>query len=207
MENDASYNSSLFCIIVAAGTCLPGGCLATVRVTLTDTQTDGRDLWSTPLRWAQVPWLDNVVWSGDRCVVNRKLRKRLGLWPVWQYYHWNCVEGLRKTTKIRSQDCCVLAEIRTFGKQQKHIYDTWQTVVLSLVLETSENDPCLLCCVCLLHVWSSLVFIGLSHSRGATVIVVLAPSTSETAWTIEERSCVMFNKPLRQRLSDCTLTL
>jgi hypothetical protein len=24
--------------------------------TRTDTQTDGRNLWSTPLRWAQVPW-------------------------------------------------------------------------------------------------------------------------------------------------------
>jgi hypothetical protein len=55
---------------VAAGKCLPSRCLATKggihfieplpsndkSDTHTDTQTDEKDLWSTPLRWAQMPW-------------------------------------------------------------------------------------------------------------------------------------------------------
>jgi hypothetical protein len=46
----------LFRIFVAVGTCFPGRCLATERGIHTNTQTDGRDLWSTPLRWAQLPY-------------------------------------------------------------------------------------------------------------------------------------------------------
>jgi hypothetical protein len=38
-------------VLVATGMCLPSRCLETIRVdTQTDTQTDERDLWSTPLR-------------------------------------------------------------------------------------------------------------------------------------------------------------
>jgi hypothetical protein len=40
----------LLSVFIAAGTCLPSRCLATVEDTHTETQTDGRDLWSTPLR-------------------------------------------------------------------------------------------------------------------------------------------------------------
>jgi hypothetical protein len=68
-ENDTSNNSSTVALFVATGTCLPSRCLAKKgrihfterlpsndrRDTHTDTQTDGRDLWSTPLRWAKVP--------------------------------------------------------------------------------------------------------------------------------------------------------
>jgi hypothetical protein len=57
-------------VFVAAETCLPSRCLAPkggihltkplpsndMTDTHTDTQTDWRDLRSTPLRWAQVPW-------------------------------------------------------------------------------------------------------------------------------------------------------
>jgi hypothetical protein len=38
-------------VFIAARTYLPGRCLATIY-----RQTDGRDLWSTPLRLAQLPW-------------------------------------------------------------------------------------------------------------------------------------------------------
>jgi hypothetical protein len=57
-------------IVIAAGTCLPSRCLIQngrihlidplpcndVRDAHTDTQTGGRDLWSTPLRWVRAPW-------------------------------------------------------------------------------------------------------------------------------------------------------
>jgi hypothetical protein len=57
IENDASKNYSLLRVFVAAGTCIPSSCLATIRGDRhTDTQTGGKDLWSTTLKRAQVPW-------------------------------------------------------------------------------------------------------------------------------------------------------
>jgi hypothetical protein len=69
IDNDVSNNSSIAtCVFVTAVTFLPSHCLATVRgyfyrtkpLPSNDrgihTQTDGRDVLITPLRWAQVPW-------------------------------------------------------------------------------------------------------------------------------------------------------
>jgi hypothetical protein len=62
IENDESSNSSIVaCVFVTAVTFLPSRCLGTIggndrRDTRTDTETDGRDLWSTPFRWAHVSW-------------------------------------------------------------------------------------------------------------------------------------------------------
>jgi hypothetical protein len=48
----------LFLIAFAAGTCLKHRCLGAMGgiYIKTDTQTDGKDLRSAPLRWVQVPW-------------------------------------------------------------------------------------------------------------------------------------------------------
>jgi hypothetical protein len=57
IENDVSNNCSIVaCVFVAALMFLQSRCLATTGETHTDTQTDGKNLWSTPLSWAQVPW-------------------------------------------------------------------------------------------------------------------------------------------------------
>jgi hypothetical protein len=59
VSNDKGYIERLTDLLrayVAAGKCLPSRCVATTGVgTDTDTQTDGRDLLSTPLKWVQVP--------------------------------------------------------------------------------------------------------------------------------------------------------
>jgi hypothetical protein len=61
-------------VFVAAGTCLPSRCLAQDggvhlaeplpcddrRDTHADIETDERDLWSTRMRWAEVPWYCHV---------------------------------------------------------------------------------------------------------------------------------------------------
>jgi hypothetical protein len=60
IENDAINNSSIVASMVVAALNLLSCCLATIGG-YTYTQTDGRDLWSTPLRWAQVPWYTNQV--------------------------------------------------------------------------------------------------------------------------------------------------
>jgi hypothetical protein len=67
-------------VVVAARTCLPsryqqwkegytlpGHCLATIGRIHVQTQIDGRNLWSTPLRWAPLPWYTyEVSWRlGD----------------------------------------------------------------------------------------------------------------------------------------------
>jgi hypothetical protein len=50
-ENDASHNSRIVARVFVAVA------LATIKgSTHTDTQTDGRDLWSAPLIWAHLPW-------------------------------------------------------------------------------------------------------------------------------------------------------
>jgi hypothetical protein len=68
-KTQASNNFLLLSVFVAEGTCSRGRCLATKggihftghspnndrRNKHTDTQTDGMDLLSKPLRWAQVP--------------------------------------------------------------------------------------------------------------------------------------------------------
>jgi hypothetical protein len=54
IENDAYKYSIIACVFVAAVTFLPSRCLTNDRDTHIDTRTDGRDLWRTPLRWAQV---------------------------------------------------------------------------------------------------------------------------------------------------------
>jgi hypothetical protein len=68
IENDASNNYIVACVFAAAGKFLPSRylatirgflasrCLATVGDTDRDPQTDGMDLGSIQLRWAQVPW-------------------------------------------------------------------------------------------------------------------------------------------------------
>jgi hypothetical protein len=56
MENGESNYSYILRVFVAVVTWLPSRCLATIGDTHTDTQTDGRDFWSMPLRWAQLPW-------------------------------------------------------------------------------------------------------------------------------------------------------
>jgi hypothetical protein len=57
IENDSSKSSPIFtCVFVAAVKFLPSRCLATVGYKRTDTQTHGRDVRSTPLRFAQVLW-------------------------------------------------------------------------------------------------------------------------------------------------------
>jgi hypothetical protein len=55
IENDKSNNSSIACVFVASVTFLPSRCLETIGDTYTNTQTNGRDFLSTPLRSAQVP--------------------------------------------------------------------------------------------------------------------------------------------------------
>jgi hypothetical protein len=64
IEDCVSNNSSITaCVFVAAVKFLPSRCLATIGGY---TQTTEMDLWSTPLRWAQVPWYTyRVSW---RCV-------------------------------------------------------------------------------------------------------------------------------------------
>lgn len=74
IETDHGHTPTIILLFlrvsVATGTCLPSRCLAIkggIHVTEplpsngrrdinTDTQTDGRDLWSMPLWWAWVPW-------------------------------------------------------------------------------------------------------------------------------------------------------
>jgi hypothetical protein len=58
IKNYMSNNSSIVaCVFVATVTFfLLSLCLATIVCTHTDTQTGGRNLWSTHLRWAQAPW-------------------------------------------------------------------------------------------------------------------------------------------------------
>jgi hypothetical protein len=48
--------STVACVFIAVVTFLTSRALATVNDIYTDTQTDGRVLSSTPLRWAQVSW-------------------------------------------------------------------------------------------------------------------------------------------------------
>jgi hypothetical protein len=56
MGKDAAKNSSTVAyVFVAAVGFLTSRCLATVGDTHIDTKTDGRDLGSTPLRWAHMP--------------------------------------------------------------------------------------------------------------------------------------------------------
>jgi hypothetical protein len=56
IENDASNNYSVACIRCRGNVFtepLPSDYKGDAD---TDTQTDGRDLWSTPLGWTEVPW-------------------------------------------------------------------------------------------------------------------------------------------------------
>jgi hypothetical protein len=60
-RNDVSKIFSAVACIRSRGNLFTNRCLTTIgRDTHTDTQTDGRDLWSTPLIWAQVPWCTRV---------------------------------------------------------------------------------------------------------------------------------------------------
>jgi hypothetical protein len=69
IENDASNSSSIVaCVLFVALKFLPSRCLWTTREfllsrcltatedTYMDTQNGGKDLWSRPLRWAQMSW-------------------------------------------------------------------------------------------------------------------------------------------------------
>jgi hypothetical protein len=48
--------SYFWCVFFAAVTFSSSRCLANIGDTYTATQTDERDLWSTPLRWAEMAW-------------------------------------------------------------------------------------------------------------------------------------------------------
>jgi hypothetical protein len=76
IENEASNNSIIARVFVAAGRCLPTSCLATTGNTHRDTQRDGRDLWSTPFRrnperGKEIYWTRNLAYRSKHPSSNR----------------------------------------------------------------------------------------------------------------------------------------
>jgi hypothetical protein len=94
IQHDASNNSSIVeCVLVAGVKFLPSRCLATLG-RYTYRQTDERDLWSTPLIWAHVPWHIYQVsafknWQGGH----------LDTQTAWRYHMPNSISFFPKHGK------------------------------------------------------------------------------------------------------------
>jgi hypothetical protein len=137
--------------------------------TCKDTQTDGRDLWSTPLRWAQVPWYAYQIsyrlfqvfksWGGDTQTHRQQgdfispflLFSRQGKWaengpyvrPAGLLGQTVCLQFVNAAeVSVRSRHECCAAWIYGAISVQRKLDTNTRTIVKNRTRLSSETIRC-----------------------------------------------------------------